>query len=1214
MSSSIFTKGTTPNRILCIALSVTLVIGLMPTFAWADDYADVATSTNETVESADEMADLADGALDSDDEDDEALGSGLEGDDPSGGESSASLLADAGDVGDGTETEILYSGKSGTCTWAIDANGKLIVQPTDGISGKLASWIPANGAPWFKYASKITSAVFAPGVSTGTCAYMFSLHSNLTSIDLSGLDTSSVTNMEGMFSECRNLVNLNFADLDTSSVVNMSDMFLNCRALSSINLEGLNTSSVTSMAGMFTQCYSLERIDLSPLDTSSVQDMSSMFCNCEGLVDINLGGMDTSSTTNMESMFNGCSTLASLELTSFDTKNVTNMWGMFANCDALQSLDISSFDTDKAGVMTYMFDGLNSIQIIYVRNNKEMARICSVGKGLPKGTVQVKNAEPTDSTWNAWLTSEWKVDNGELIIQPAGNLERGMMDSTGDIAVAPWLYCSSQITSIKVIGPVEAGSDSSFLFAYCDNLTSADLSGLDMSHIQNASSMFEGCSKLTEIPNGFSIPDDAGVDNLFRVDSPTEMRYTGTDKSLIDYDWASDNRVLTPNAQEGWERFGFSQWTIDDGCLTIGALPGEASGALGDISIATDAPWYSRCDIVTSVEIDGDVASGTTLAHAFEGYANLVKVDLRGLDVSSAEDLMGMFEGCCNLVSANLNGWNTPVLKNTSMMFADCSSLVEASMIGWDFSKNEDMRQMFLNCLSLTRVPAGFTIPDGTQTTKCFYVSEPKGIAYDSSNTALSSHDWAADNRIVLTTCEDGHAWDDGIVISNPTCTNPGTGIYACTVCGAVQEYAISAKGHSTSEPIVENQLAPTCMTSGSHDLVRYCSDCGAELSREHMVDPAIGHEFIDYISDGNATCTTDGTKTASCTRCGVADTVTDEGSSLGHEFIDYVSDDNATCTSDGTKTAKCTRCDATDTVVDEGSMLDHVATEPVIENAVASTCEIDGSHDEVTYCLDCGTELSRETVTDSAIGHSWSEWTVTSEPTCTEAGLEQRVCSNDPSHIDTRYIEAIGHDYEQLLMPATMAGDGKIETVCSRCGDVSSTTVIPGIGSVSLKTSSYTFDGKEKAPAVTVKDGSGAVIGSGNYTVSYSSNKYVGTATAKVTFKGNYSGTVTKSFKIVAPSIAKPTNYTPTSYSKALKAKWKKVSGVTGYKVTIATNSKFTKGKKTYTVKGSSATSKKVTKLKAKTKYYVKVQAYKTVAGKTFYGSWSSVKTVKTK
>lgn len=62
------------------------------------------------------------------------------------------------------------------------------------------------------------------------------------------------------------------------------------------------------------------------------------------------------------------------------------------------------------------------------------------------------------------------------------------------------------------------------------------------------------------------------------------------------------------------------------------------------------------------------------------------------------------------------------------------------------------------------------------------------------------------------------------------------------------------------------------------------------------------------------------------------------------------------------------------------------------------------------------------------------------------------------------------------------------------------------------------------------------------------------------------------------------------------------------------ATNSKFTSGKKTVTVSSSKTTSKKITKLKAKKKYYVRVRTYKKSGSAKYYSGWSKVKTVKTK
>ena len=94
-----------------------------------------------------------------------------------------------------------------------------------------------------------------------------------------------------------------------------------------------------------------------------------------------------------------------------------------------------------------------------------------------------------------------------------------------------------------------------------------------------------------------------------------------------------------------------------------------------------------------------------------------------------------------------------------------------------------------------------------------------------------------------------------------------------------------------------------------------------------------------------------------------------------------------------------------------------------------------------------------------------------------------------------------------------------------------------------------------------------------------------------------------------------KTTIKVPSTGSKYITAKWTKDSSVTGYQVVIATNSSFTKNKKTVTIGKNSTTSYKFTKLKKGTKYYIKVRSYKTIKvdGKSakMYSNYSSVKSI---
>lgn len=203
-------------------------------------------------------------------------------------------------------------------------------------------------------------------------------------------------------------------------------------------------------------------------------------------------------------------------------------------------------------------------------------------------------------------------------------------------------------------------------------------------------------------------------------------------------------------------------------------------------------------------------------------------------------------------------------------------------------------------------------------------------------------------------------------------------------------------------------------------------------------------------------------------------------------------------------------------------------------------------------------------------------------------------------------------HNYKDVVQPATTSADGYISRICSKCGHEMDKQTISKIDGINLSADSYVYNGSAKKPSVTVKDSNGKVISSDYYTVTYASGrKNVGKYSVKVSFKGNYKGTKTLYF------IINPKSTTVSSVKAATKAftvKWKKVSSqTTGYQIEYATGSKF-KGAKSVTISSNSATSKKITGLLAKKKYYVRVRTYKTVGGTKYYSSWSPVKKITTK
>ena len=165
----------------------------------------------------------------------------------------------------------------------------------------------------------------------------------------------------------------------------------------------------------------------------------------------------------------------------------------------------------------------------------------------------------------------------------------------------------------------------------------------------------------------------------------------------------------------------------------------------------------------------------------------------------------------------------------------------------------------------------------------------------------------------------------------------------------------------------------------------------------------------------------------------------------------------------------------------------------------------------------------------------------------------------------------------------------------------------------VTLKTTSYTYNGKARKPAVTSVKLNGKTLKQGtDYKVTYADNKKVGKATVTVKGINKYTGSVKKTFKIKPNKVS---GLKLKAGAKKLTVSWTKgKGGITGYEVQYATDSKFTKAK-TVKITKAATVKKTITKLKAKKTYYVRIRAYKKVSSKTnYYSAWSDPIKKKTK
>ena len=488
---------------------------------------------------------------------------------------------------------------------------------------------------------------------------------------------------------------------------------------------------------------------------------------------------------------------------------------------------------------------------------------------------------------------------------------------------------------------------------------------------------------------------------------------------------------------------------------------------------------------------------------------------------------------------------------------------------------------------------------------------------------------------VTETIAKTSHKYVDTVIA--PTCTTDGYTLHKCSVCGtSYKDNTTKATGHSYGNSVVTKQ--PTCTSVGT--AIKTCTKCNATVTE---TIPKTSHKYTDTVVA--PTCTADGYTLHKCSVCGTSykDSIT---KATGHSYGNSVVTKQPTCTSEGTAIKTCTKCNAT--VTEKLPAKGHTA---VTDKGYPATCTTAGKTDG-SHCSVCNTVIKAQTVIN-ATGHKSSGWIVDKTASIGVKGSKHKECTVCKKVLETAEIPALAKTSiskaSVTLSTSTYAYDGKAKkpgvtvklngktlkngtdyTVSySNNTKVGTATVkITGKGNYtgsvsktySIKNnfkkatvsgiSTKAFTGKNITQSITVKYNGKTLKKGTDYTVSYSNNKKIGTATVKIAGKGSYTGTVIKTFKI---NPAKQEIQKLTAKSKAFFVDWAQKGSATGYEIQYATNSKFTSAKKvTITNKKTDKTT--VSKLSGKKKYYVRVRSYTTVKGTKYYGAWSASKSVTTK
>ena len=211
----------------------------------------------------------------------------------------------------------------------------------------------------------------------------------------------------------------------------------------------------------------------------------------------------------------------------------------------------------------------------------------------------------------------------------------------------------------------------------------------------------------------------------------------------------------------------------------------------------------------------------------------------------------------------------------------------------------------------------------------------------------------------------------------------------------------------------------------------------------------------------------------------------------------------------------------------------------------------------------------------------------------------------------------AQGTDYTVFYSDNVNAGKGSVKitgtgdyTGSANAEFTISPASISGAAISGVKNKVYT--GKNLTQAVTVKVGSKKLQSGTDYTESYANSRNIGTATLTVKGKGNYTGTVSTSFKIL-PKATGISNL--ASGRKSFTVRWKKQATQTsGYMIQYSTDKNFRKDVKSKRITKVNTTKAAISGLTGNKMYYVRICTFRLVNNRTYSSAWSKSKSVTTK
>ena len=527
---------------------------------------------------------------------------------------------------------------------------------------------------------------------------------NLTSLEnFNDIDFSGVKYFSSAFASCPKVETLDFSKwtLTNENFTSVSEIFSGLSGLKHFKINNLNIPNVTSVTGLFSKLSALETVQVNNLTATSATSINTWFKDRKLLTSVQMSGLKLKPNTEWTAqyLFYNCTSLKEVDVTGLVNGYCTDILEMFRNCNSLGSIKgLKSWNTSAITDFSRLFYGCNSngtgdefvIDISgFTFNQSDNVDITMASMFYSCGATKIKFPASFNPVRVKYISGLFQncnrlseVENFILSTDEPTDAEAPVISFPNVTSVSNlFTYCSG-FKNVKMNLDMPNCSSIGNLFSNCNNLVSADLSGSDLSKLDNAHQMFYSCSALTKV-----------ILNNVNMSS-----FTG-------------NYV---NSQ------GITSVTIPfDGCSNLTHLEMRSI-------VLTSVPNLSNFvrNSIKHFDMSGATVTGiTSLVELFASKTNLNYVDISNVTWGYYTSAYRMFKGCENLQTLNVSGFNAP--SNCKEMFMNCKNTKQFNLNGMNTVAVEYMDDMFDGCINLEGFDStawtGWTTENVKSMNKMFY-------------------------------------------------------------------------------------------------------------------------------------------------------------------------------------------------------------------------------------------------------------------------------------------------------------------------------------------------------------------------------------------------------------------------------------------------------------------------------------------------------------